>query len=126
MGIMNPFITYCNSLPKKPRAILDKNKVLILRSNEKFLTWEIPLVENLEPQQRKMNAFQLFRLHYFKTLFSNSKHRSIKASKLNKINAEINEAWNDSEIIRKNYTQITLDVASEAFTNQLFRGSSFY
>ncbi|GBC06658.1 hypothetical protein RclHR1_00070025 [Rhizophagus clarus] len=98
------------SIERMVRALLDKNNVFILRSNEKFLTWEIPSAKNLDQQQRNLKAFQLFRLHYFKTLFNNSKHRSIKASKLIKINAEINEAWNDSEIIRENYEKLALDI----------------
>lgn len=109
------------------RALLDENKVLILRANEKFLTWEIPPANNLGQQQRNLNGFQIFRLHYFKTLFNNSKHRSIQASKLNKINAEINEAWKDSEIIRKNYEKLALDVNSNnSFVNQFFNGSPFF
>jgi hypothetical protein len=112
-------------MPKRTRALLDKNKVLILRSNEKFLTWEIPTAENLDQQQRNLNPFQLFRMHYFKTLFNNSKHRSIKASKLSKINAEINEAWNGSEIIRENYRLPTQNT-NDPFANQIFNGSNFH
>lgn len=114
--------------PRKTRALLDENKVIILRPNEEFLTWEIPLAKNLDRRQRNLNDFQLFRLHYFKTLFSNSKHQSIKASKLSKINSEINEAWNDSEIIRKNYKKLALDVKSsdDSFAKHLFNGISFH
>ncbi|CAG8463187.1 23243_t:CDS:2 [Rhizophagus irregularis] len=119
------YVLRCESaLKRRTRALLDKNEVLILRSNEKFLTWKIPSAENLEQQHRNLNAFQLFRLHYFKTLFNNSKHRSIKASKLNKIHAEINEAWNDSEIIQENY-QLLRQNTNDPFTNQFFNGSSF-
>ncbi|CAB4386052.1 unnamed protein product [Rhizophagus irregularis] len=110
--------------PKRTRALLDENNVLILRPNEKFLTWEIPSAKNLDQQQRNLNAFQLFRLHYFKTLFNNSKHHSIKASKLSKINDEVNEAWNDSEIIRENYQLLRQNV-NDSFVNQLFNGSNF-
>ncbi|CAB4428863.1 unnamed protein product [Rhizophagus irregularis] len=118
------YVLRCESALKRTRALLDKNEVLILRSNEKCLTWKIPSAENLEPQHRNLNAFQLFRLHYFKTLFNNSKHRSIKASKLNKIHAEINEAWNDSEIIQENY-QLLRQNTNDPFTNQIFNGSNF-
>ncbi|PKC75531.1 hypothetical protein RhiirA1_448716 [Rhizophagus irregularis] len=122
--IRNVEVEKVERTPKRTRALLDENKVLILRPNEKFLTWEIPSAKNLDQQQRNLNAFQLFRLHYFKTLFNNSKHHSIKASKLSKINDEVNEAWNDSEIIRENYQLLRQNV-NDSFVNQLFNGSNF-
>src|SRR5437868_6673624 len=87
---------------RRTRALLDDDQVLILRPNEKFLMWTI-LSVNLYPS---LGGFQLFRLDYLKTLFSHSKSKTIEASKLNKINAEITEAWNDSQRVREKYGRL--------------------
>jgi len=76
---------------------LDGNQVLILRPSEKFLTWEIPSTKD-----SNLSSFQLFILDYLEAYL---KGNSIKASELNKFKVEINEAWSDSEKIRKEYSK---------------------
>jgi hypothetical protein len=83
---------------KRTRALLDGNQILILRPNEKFFTWPMP---SFQTNQAGPNAFQLFKMDYLKCY---SKDRSIESSKLTKINAEIIEAWNDSEKVREKYS----------------------
>ncbi|CAB4429110.1 unnamed protein product [Rhizophagus irregularis] len=92
---------------KGTRALFgsDDNQVLILRSNGKFLMWSLRLTrKNLlkrNGDKQIANGFQLFKMDYWKTVKRSKK--TINASKLGKINAEIIEAWNNSDKVREIY-----------------------
>jgi hypothetical protein len=98
---------------KGTRALFgsDNNQVLILRSNGKFLMWSLRLTrKNLlkrNGDKQIASGFQLFKMDYWKTVKRSKK--TINASKLNKINAEIIEAWNNSDKVREIYIYQTAE-----------------
>ncbi|CAB4429105.1 unnamed protein product [Rhizophagus irregularis] len=92
-------LTYSHRV-KGTRALFDSdsNEVLILRSNGKFFRWSLRLTrKNLF----KRSGFQHFKMDYWNIVKRSRK--TINASKLSKINAEIIEAWDNSDKVREIY-----------------------
>ena len=87
------------------RCIYDKseNQIIILKENYECLMWKISFTE-INPLNN-LNPFQLFKQHYLKAINEYlQKNDSEKISKLNRINLEIIEAWNCSDIqVREAY-----------------------